>query len=333
MYVVNNTTDSLSGFVVGTGTLTSIATYALASGLAPLSVAVSRPNAFVYVGGNGAISCYSVGAAGVLTSVSATCASQTANFVSLETSPDGQWLLGLDNLTLTVYVYKINTSTGYLTLNATTTYAAPGTGTATPRSIRIAPSGGFVGVALGLGGDVIFTFNTGTGILSAPQNLAVANGFSDNAVVFDANSAYALIARGGGTAGTSGVATYSVAATGALTGVQALASSGDTPFSVLQDSTGAYVYTANRGSSTISGYTLASGTLTALASSPYTSGSSVTALARDRSGKYVLAAASGGSPDLTLYSFDSLTSGKLDAVAVAASGTDPAGSVALATTH
>ncbi len=332
-YVVNNTTDTLSGFVVGTGTLTSISTYTLTNGLAPSSVAVSRPNTFVYVGGNGAISCYSIGTGGALTSVSATCASQTANFVSLATSPDGQWLLALDNLTQTVYVYKINTSTGLLTLSATTVYAAPGVGAATPRSIRIAPNGAFVGVALGLGGDVIFNFTTSTGVLSSPQNLAVASGYSDNEVVFDTNSAYALVARTGPSTGASGVATYSVASTGALTGVQTLAASGDSPYSLLEDSTGAYVYTANRGSSTISGYAFASGTLTALASSPYTSGASVIALARDNSGKYVVAASSGGSSDLTLYSFDLLTAGKLDAVAVSASGTDPAGSLALATTH
>ncbi len=93
------------------------------------------------------------------------------------------------------------------------------------------------------------------------------------------------------------------------------------------------MYAANRGDATISGYTLAGGSLTAVASSPFGSGSAVTAIARDSSGKYLIAAASGGSSDVTLYAFDAVTAGKLDAVAVAASGTDPAGSVAVAATH
>jgi hypothetical protein len=63
--------------------------------------------------------------------------------------------------------------------------------------------------------------------------------------------------------------------------------------------------------------------------STYASGSSVTALALDKSGKYLLAAANGGSPDLWMYSFDA--SGNLVfATSVTATG---AGAVALAATH
>jgi len=47
-----------------------------------------------------------------------------------------------------------------------------------------------------------------------------------------------------------------------------------------------------------------------LSGSPYQSGSAVTALAVDSSGDYLLAAANGGSPDLTMYSYDSAPSGQ-----------------------
>ena len=333
VYVVNQTTDTLSGFGVGTGTLLSIATVGLTSGLAPASVAVTRPNSFVYVGGNGAIECYSIGTGGVLTAVTGGGAGATANFVSLDTSPDGQWLIGLDSVTLTVYVYKINISTGALTLNSTTSYGVPGAGTVSQRSVSVAPNGAYVAVALGPGGDIVFPFTTSTGLLGNGNSLAIASTYSDNAVLFDPTSAYVLIARGVTGTGSSGIATYSVNSTGALTPVGTLAASGNAPYSLVTDSTGGYVYAANRGDSTISGYTMASGKLTALGSSPYGSGSAVTALVRDSSGKYLIAAASGGSSDVTLYSFDAVTAGKLDAVAVAASGTDPAGSVAVAATH
>jgi hypothetical protein len=46
-----------------------------------------------------------------------------------------------------------------------------------------------------------------------------------------------------------------------------------------------------------------------------------------------MAAAVGGSPDLTMYSFDITTPGKLDPATSKATGTDPAGAVAIALTH
>lgn len=331
VYAANQSTNTLSGFSIGTATLTSIGSVALPAGLIPTSVAVTRPNTFVYVGGVGAISCFSIGTGGALAAVTAGGATALASFVSLDTSPDGRWLVALDSLTTTIYIYGINTSTGALTLNATPAYAAPGAGPAAPRSVRVSPNGAFVAVALGTGGDLVFPFTTSTGVLGASNNLAIASAYTDNAVAFDTTSAYLLVARA--SSGGSGIAAYSVNGFGGLTGTQALAASGNAPYALVQDSTGAYVYAANRGDATISGYSFAAGTLTPLASSPYASGSFVTALARDNSGKYLLAAASGGSPDLTLYSFDAATPGKLDAVATAASGTDPATSVALATTH
>ncbi len=335
VYVVNQATDTLSGYVVGSGvlTVTTGSPYALTAGLTPQSVAVSRPNTFVYVGGSGAISCYSIGTAGALTLVNATAASASARFVSLDTSPDGKWLLALDSLADTVYTYSINTSNGTLTAIQTVALTGGGAGTILPTKIRISPNAAYVIAALGTGGDAVFTFNTSTGFVTQTATLAVASGASDNAVTFDSNSAYVYIARGNTVAGTSGVSSYSVGSGGALTPVQSVILSGNAPYSVLLDLTGAYLYTANRADATVSGYTVSSGTLTAIPGSPFAAGTTATALARDNSGKYVIAASFGGSSDLTLYSFDALALGKLDALAVYTSGTDPAGSIALATTH
>ena len=146
-------------------------------------------------------------------------------------------------------------------------------------------------------------------------------------------SAFVYFARGGTTAGTSGVSSYSLATTGALTQVQTLATTGNTPFSVLLDSTGAYLYTANRADGTVSGFTVANGSLTAVPGSPFLAGTLATALVRDNTGKYVVTASYGGTPDLAMYSFDATTLGKLDTATTAVSGTDPAGSIALAATH
>ena len=335
VYVVNQTTDTLSEFVVGSGTLTTVSgsPISLVAGLAPASVAVSLPNTYVFVGGNGAISSYAIGTGGALTIVNGGSASATANFISLETSPDGQWLLGLDSLTQSVYVFKINTSTGALTLNSTATYTAPGSGTSAQKSIRMSPNAAFVAAALGPGGDVLFTFNTATGVLTQTAGVQLLAGFQDNSVVFDANSAYLFVARYGGTSGSGGVSSYGVSSAGLLTSKQTLAAGGNAPYGLLLDATGAYLYAANRGDGTISGFTVTSGNLTALASSPFPAGAFPIALAEDNSKKYVIGVAAGGSSDVSLYAFDALTNGKLDAVGVIASGTEPAGSVAVAATH
>jgi len=109
---------------------------------------------------------------------------------------------------------------------------------------------------------------------------------------------------------------------------------GTQTYSVVLNKAGTDVYAANRGDSTISGYAIgAGGLLTPLAGSPYKSGLQVTALGIDSSGKYLLAAANGGSPDLTMYGFDVTTPGKLDSLTSASTDTAPSNAVAVALTH
>jgi 6-phosphogluconolactonase (cycloisomerase 2 family) len=100
------------------------------------------------------------------------------------------------------------------------------------------------------------------------------------------------------------------------------------------DATGRYLYVANRTDGTISGYGIgAGGVLTALSGSPYASGTLVTSLARDSSGKYLFAAAAGGSPDLTMYSFDATAAGRLDQATTATTGSDPVSPLVVAATQ
>ena len=338
VYVVNFTAASLTGFQVGTSTLTGLAgsPYALPANVLPSSVVVTRQNTFVYVGGTTAIACYLIGAGGALSFQTGGGASALANFVSLDVSPDGQWLFGLDSATQIVYVYAIDPATGLLTLSSQVPYTAPpNSGTLTPHALRIAPNGTLVAVALGFGGDVLFTFNTTSGLLTPATLLTEPAGFSDNAVTFDGQSAFAYFARVG-TAGVSGVAAYGVTPAGNLTGGQALAPSGGAPSAVVLDSTGTYLYAANRGDGTITAYTVANGVLTVLPGGPFSNGGSLAAMVLDNTGKHLVAVASGtssGSADVTAYSFDPVTPGKLVSVATSASGPPPAGSIAIAATH
>ena len=74
---------------------------------------------------------------------------------------------------------------------------------------------------------------------------------------------------------------------------------------------------------TITGYTIGTGAaLTAISGSPFSSGNAVTALGADSTGNWLLAAAYSGTPDLTLYGFDSTNPGRLYAVSSSSTGTN-----------
>jgi DNA-binding beta-propeller fold protein YncE len=204
--------------------------------------------------------------------------------------------------------------------------------------VRISPDGTLIFAALGTAGDAVFTFNTTSGLAASSQGLQTGNAATaDLGLAVSPKTTYLYIARSGM---NGGVAVFSIGSGGLLTAVTGtpFAAGGGT-FSVVLDSTGTYVYAANRTDGTISGYTIAAGattaalSLTPLNGSPYQSGTGVQALGIDSTGKYLLAAASGGAPDLTMYSFDITVPGKLDQATSVATGTNPAGAVAVALTH
>jgi hypothetical protein len=98
-----------------------------------------------------------------------------------------------------------------------------------------------------------------------------------------------------------------------------------------------YIYVANKavtGSSSgnITGFAITlTGTVYSLTSiSTISAGPSTVGLAEDSSGTYILAVNSSGNPDLSAYTFDSTTAGKLDAYATASTGNDPVQAVAIA---
>lgn len=332
VYVANSTTSTLSGFTIGTGTFTKISGTPLALGFVPQDVVVTPSNSFVYVAGPQAIYAYAIGSDGSLSAVSNGPAVTAVPAVSLAISPDGQWLFGLDSTQQTLDEYKINTSTGALTAVDAISYA-PASGAWTPRMVRVSPAGNLVFIALGTAGDVVFTLNTSTGAVVNSQTLPpVDNSTSDNAIAINSAGTYLYIARSGTGAG---VAVYTVATDGTLNSIAGSPfTAGSQTTSLVIDSTGKYIYAANRGDNTISGYAIGNGSvLTALTGSPYNSGSQVISLSLDKTGAYLLAGAFGGSPDLSMYSFDSTAGGKLNSVTSIASDSSAAGVIAIASTH
>ena len=332
-YVANAANNTLAGFTVGTGTLAAVPNSPLSLGYAPLAAVVTPTNSFLYVAGTGAIYVYAINADGSLSASSAGAAVAIVNVVALDISPDGNWLFGLDTTTTVVDQFQINKSTGALASVAATPYSITNAVVA-PKAIRVSPNGAFVFAALGTGGDVIFTFNTTTGALVSSQVLAPpSTTTSDNGLAFDSTTTYVYIARSGT---NGGVAVFNIAdATGRLVSVAGSPfAAGNGTSSIVLDSTGKYVYAANSTNGTISGYTIGTGaSLTALTGSPYASGKLVNSLGIDQSGKYLLAAARGGTPDLSMYSFDAVTLGKLNLATSTATGTGTTGANSVALTH
>jgi 6-phosphogluconolactonase (cycloisomerase 2 family) len=334
-YVANSATNSLSGFAVGTAKLTTVPNMPYALGYTPQALVVSESNSYLYVAGLGAIYGYVIGTDGSLTVPSTGAALVNVNVAALDVSPDGQYLFGLDNTSTQLDVFAINQTTGGLTLASTAAYSVK-TGTVVPKAIKSAPmatSGSFlVFAALGTGGDVVFTVNTTTGAAALSQTLGpVSTTTSDNGLAVDSTVSYLYIARSG-TSG--GLAVYTIGTGGVLNSISGSPfAAGAQPLAVQLDSTSKFAYVANGSDATVSGYSLVNGVATALSGSPYASGQSVRSLGLDRTGAYLTAVGFSGSPDLTMYSFDATVAGKLDSVATTATGTDPAGALAVAMTH
>lgn len=344
VYVANGATSTIAAFAVGAdtsgaATLTELSSSPYSLSLQPTAMVVTPNNQFLYVAGVGGIYGYTInsttGALSALGSGGAMAITLLGS-VSLDVSPDGQWLLALSQDGASLNEYQINT-TGALSAAATPGYSGLAAAQPVPKMVKFSPSGTLVFVALGTGGDLVFPFNTTTGVVdTTPANVQVLSTGSsttgDNALAIDAATKFLYIARSGT---NNGIASFAIGANGALSSVTGSPfASGAGPFALVLDSTGKHLYAANRTDSTISGYTIGiGGVLTAVTGSPFLSGSTVNSLAVDNSGKYLLAAAGGGSPDLTMYSFDTSGTGVLTSVVTKATGTDPTQPVLVAATH
>jgi 6-phosphogluconolactonase len=338
VYIANQAANSIGAFAIGTGTLAAVNNSPLATAYKPLSMVVTPNNTLLYVGSSAGIFVYFINADGSLTAPTTGSQPSGVSAPALTVSPDGQWLIALDGQTQQLDIFQINASTGALTsVNPPATYT-PNPGTWQPSDVRVSPDGTLIFAALGIAGDLVFTFNTTTGIATSSQALATGNvATGDYGLAVSPKTTYLFIARSGT---NGGVAVYSIGSGGSLTPVTGTPfAAGSGTFSVALDSTGTYVYAANRTDGKISGYTIVPSTtvlglsLTPLSGSPYLSGTTVQSIGIDATNKYLLAAAVGGAPDLTMYSFDVAVPGKLDPATSMATGVAPAGAVALALTH
>jgi 6-phosphogluconolactonase (cycloisomerase 2 family) len=329
VYVANATTGSIAGFTIGTDKLTAVPNSPMSLGFAPLAAVVSPNNAYLYVASSSSINVYAINSDGSLTAKNNGALISVA---SLDVSPDGKWLFGLDLIQNALDEFQIDSSTGGITPVATPGYDAL-TGTILPSMVKVSPLGNYVFCALGTGGDRVFSLDTATGNLTYVQGLSLdTTTTSDNALAVDSTGLYLYIARSGT---NGGLAVYTIKAGGVLNSIAGSPfAAGGRPSAVALDKTGKYIYVANRTDSTLSAYSVGTGSaLTAISGSPFGGGQQVNSLGVDPGGTYLLAGASNGSPDLSMYGFDATTAGKLNLATSVATETDPAGVVAIAVTH
>lgn len=331
-YVLNPVTQTVSGFLIGAGTLTATPNSPYALGFIPQGGVVSRANNFLYVAGVSAIYAFGTNSDGSLNAPAQGTGFTFGSELVLAVSPDGRWLFGLNSQSPTLNEWQINQSTGALTAMPNAPYTVT-SAVYSPLMLRVSPAANYIFAALGTGGDHVFTLNTTTGAIGSTQQLDLNSAqTSDNSLVTDSTGSTLYIARSGL---NGGLGVYTIGAAGLLSPVTGSPfATGLGTFDVAVDASGKYVYAANRADGTISAFSIGAGNaLTALSGSPFVSGKIVSSLVADRSGKYLLAAAAGGSPDLTLYSFDVAAGGKLDVAATTANGTNAAGSTLVMPTH
>lgn len=325
VFVANVGANSVTGLGISTaGALSTLSGSPVSLTTAPLAIAVSRDNKFLWVGTVSQIFGYSISTTGTIAPLNGGNAIANAFCVDMQTSPDGKWLMVLDGSGASIDLFAIATDG---TLSASSGAGFTPAGTVVPRQLRVANSGAFVVAALGTAGNLVFAFNTATGAFTQLFQSSLPSLTSVNGIAIDSAGTYLYEARSGSAAG---LVVNAIGSNGSLTPTTSTVyPTGSQPYAVTLDNSGKYVYVANRTDGTLTGYSIGTGAaLTAISGSPFSSGVAVTSLGTDSTGKWLLAASYSGAPDLSLYGFDSTNLGRLYAVSSAGTGTN-AGVVAL----
>jgi len=323
-------TTYINGYALSSGTLVAATSSPYSIGYIPSAMAVAPGDGFLYVAtdqalsGTGEILGYSIGTGGALTALNSGVGLVAENSSAIDITPDGKWLFSLNSDGLTLEEYSINTSTGLLTFAANYSIT-PGTAGAvvTPSMVKVAPSNDFIVCALGVGGVETFSFNTTTG--GAAASSAINTGSTSSGIygvtVDTNNNIY--------TVGTGGLGVFSSTTAGAPTQLAAY-STGNGPRSVIVSSNGSYVYVANQTDGTITAYSIGTNTVLSTVGT-YPAPTTVTSLARDNSGTYLLALGYSASSGTQMFSIGS--SGSLALTSSTSSGTVTTNPAPLATTH
>jgi len=330
VFVSNSTTNQtyINGYAISNGTLAATSGSPINVNVIPSAMVITTNNSILYIGSCGAtaltvatdscvsgggsdgIYAYAIGAAGALTTLNSGAAVAGGFPVSLDVSPDGQWLVALDGVSNTITVYKINDSTGALTAVQQPTVSS--VYTITPYQVRVAPTGSYIAATFGAAGTVVLPFTTSSGSIGNSYSIPAPGNVAAYSLAIDgSNNLY--IGGTGGTTATLGVSVYQLGASGATQSSTTVYATGAGPRSMVLSSNYNYLYTGNQSDTAsgatqpgdISEFSQSSAKLTSLGI-PILAPEDVYSMARDNSGSYILAAGYNATTNgMILYSIGS----------------------------
>jgi 6-phosphogluconolactonase (cycloisomerase 2 family) len=353
IYVGNGSDPFIAGFgVSSSGALSVLSGSPYNNGVAAQALAVTPANTFLYAGTTNGIYLYAINSNGsIAVQNSGSAVAQDMVATQMQVDSTGGYLLasgfGIAIGAQAIGIYTINTSTGLLTAvggSPIPLYTGNGSTPAvvTPTGLLITPSNSYVYVSLGSLGVQILTLGANGALAtgSTPSLLlptSTSTSPSDQGLASDPLSAFLFVSEI-----NTGLRVLSIGTGGSLKEVSGSPYAvGTGPTAVIVDPTGSYVYVANKGSNNISAFTLtaASGQLTAIAGSPFSSGGvQPIGIVNDNSKQFVAvinnqANGSSGNSDMQVFKFDTTTGGKLDPVSTATTGTDPTNPQSIAASH
>ncbi len=338
IYVANATAETIAGYSLSAGSLSNLPGSPYTLGQVPTAIATTPDGSLLYMATAANLYVYAIGANGAL---ALGASGQPVASVSLPTDmvidKTGNWLFIVSSTTAALYEYQIDPSTGTLTPvlnspvalsgNAAQVYITPNN-----QNVYVGESANTSGSTI-VGGIEVYSLYASTGSLGSHLRFPAKTLLSsDDALTSDATSKFLFV---GETA--SGIRVFNIGSGGSLSEVSGSPFSTGSytgPIALTVGPTNTYVYVAYHTTSEISGYTIGTtGALTLLSSSPFSgAGTYPVAMSLDLSGDYMAVAASGGYPDLEIFSFDTTTPGKLDSVIRQATGTDPTTPISMAIT-
>jgi 6-phosphogluconolactonase len=330
IYVGNGNTDNIGAITISSSAINAISGTPFSLGVAPSALAITPSNTFLYAASlAGGVFGYSIGSGGVLSVINnGSAVISGISPTTLQVDTTGKWLIVVDP-TPTAYVFSINTD-GTVTSQGSVPLAAG----SSPNFMTFTPNGNFLYVSLGTVGVGILTFNSTTGVLTNTNTILKTKQSVDAIQGLAVNSAGTFLYAA--ETGINGIRVLSInATTAALTEITGSPyTTGTGPSGILIDSTGSYLYVANRASNNISAFLLSSsGALTQISGSPFTAGTNPLAIAEDNTHTYICVVNAGGSPDLQTYTIQTAVPGALTAYKSAPTGTDPTNALAIVAAH
>lgn len=322
--------NNVDGYAISSGTLTAVTNSPFSFGYSPSALVVNPSNTFLFAATDSELTSgflygYSIASGGSLSILDSGTPLVSESVASLAISPDGQWLFALDTDGTTLEEYSINNSTGALTFINTYTVSGAANGIVTPTQVMVAPSGDFVVAALGTGGAETFTFDTSTGAANPSTLISPATSASGifGVAVDGNNNIYC--------AGTAGLEVFSATTAGVPTLLKTY-STGNGAHAVAINPDYTYVYVGNLADGTITAFTIGTdAALTTVTGSPFSAPATVSALAVDSTGGYLVAAGYSATNGVQLYTIES--GGLLTQSATEGTGTSTAIPAVLALIH